>query len=163
MTSLQLPLREVILPAMSEDQTAEADRRLQEVLEASGARDPREFYRDRLRELKSADASAYSEAVAYYKDRLIPEVAAGSVDPLVGWAEYGRMLAEALAPGRTVSIDTTGIADPYEPPAPPDRLVLHIPQNPGVRALLVSLPATLSAAQRATYDVLVSGKQRHQK
>lgn len=160
---MQLPLREVILPAMSEDQTAEADRRLQEVLEASGARDPREFYRDRLRELKSADASAYSEAVAYYKDRLIPEVAAGSVDPLVGWAEYGRMLAEALAPGRTVSIDTTGIADPYEPPAPPDRLVLHIPQNPGVRALLVSLPATLSAAQRATYDVLVSGKQRHQK
>ena len=68
---------------MSQDQTAEADRRLQEVLESSGARDPREFYRERLRELKSADASAYSEAVAYYKDRLIPEIAAGSVDPLI--------------------------------------------------------------------------------
>ena len=65
---------------MSEDQTAEADRRLHEVLESSGARDPREFYRDRLRELKSADAPAYSKAVAYYQDRLIPEVAAGSVD-----------------------------------------------------------------------------------
>lgn len=160
---MQLPRREVILPAMSEDQTAEADRRLQEVLEASGARDPREFYRDRLRELESADASAYSEAVAYYKDRLIPAVAAGSVDPLVAWAEYGRMLAESLAPGRTVSIDTTGSAHPYESPASPDRLVLHLPQNPGVRALLVSLPTTLSAAQRATYDVLVSGKQRHQR
>ena len=147
---------------MSQDQTAEADRRLQEVLESSGARDPREFYRERLRELKSADASAYSEAVAYYKDRLIPEIAAGSVDPLVAWAEYGRTLAESLAPGRTVSIDTTGRAHPYESPASPEQLVLHIPQNQGVRALLVSLPATLSPAQRATFDVLVSGKQRHQ-
>ena len=147
---------------MSEDHAAEADRRLQEVLESSGARDPREFYRDRLRELKSADASAYSEAVAYYKDRLIPEIAAGSVDPLEAWAEYGRMLAESLAPGRTVSIDTAGLAHHHESPAPPDRLVLHLPQNQGVRALLVSLPAKLSPAQRASYDVLVSGKQRRQ-
>jgi len=145
---------------MSEDRTAEADRRLQEVLESSGARDPREFYRNRLRELKSADASAYSAAVAYYKDRLIPEIAAGSVDPLIAWAEYGRMLAESLAPGRTVSIDATGCAHSYESPAPPDQLVLHLPQNQGARALLVSLPANLSPAQRATYDVLISGKQR---
>ena len=145
---------------MSEDRTAEADRRLQEVLESSGARDPREFYRNRLREIKSTDASAYSAAVAYYKDRLIPEIAAGSVDPLIAWAEYGRMLAESLAPGRTVSIDTTGCAHSYESPASPDRLVLHLPRNQGVRALLVSLPATLSPAQRATYDVLISGKQR---
>jgi len=147
---------------MSEDDAAEAARRLQAVLESSGARDPREFYRDRLRELKSADASAYSEAVAYYQDRLIPEIAAGSVDPLVAWAEYGRMLTESLAPGRTVSIDTSGYAHPHESPAPPDRIVLHLPQNQGVRALLVSLPPKLSPAQRATYNVLVSGKQRHQ-
>lgn len=148
---------------MSEDQTAEADRRLHEVLKSSGARDPREFYRDRLRELKSADAPAYSKAVAYYQDRLIPEVAAGSVDPLVAWAEYGHMLAESLAPGRTVSIDATGSAQPYESPAQPNQLVLHMPQNQGVRALLVSLPTALTPAQRATYDVLVSGKQRHQR
>ena len=147
---------------MSEYDAAEAARRLQAVLESSGARDPREFYRDRLRELKSADASAYSEAVAYYQDRLIPEIAAGSVDPLLAWAEYGRMLAESLAPGRTVSIDTSGYAHPYESPAPPDRIVLHLPKNQGVRALLVSLPPKLSPAQRATYNVLVSGKQRHQ-
>ena len=145
---------------MSEDPTAEADRHLQEALASSGARDPREFYRDRLRELKSADASAYAAAVAYYEDQLIPEIAAGSVDPLVAWAEYGRMLAESLAPGRTVSIDTTGCAHSYESPASPDQLVLHLPQDQGVRALLISLPATLSPAQRATYDVLVSGKQR---
>jgi hypothetical protein len=38
--------------------------------------------------------------------------------------------------------------------------VLHIPQNQGVRALLVSLPPELTPAQRASYDVLVSGKQK---
>ena len=147
---------------MSEDHSAEADRRLQKVLESSGTRDPREFCRDRLRELKSADASAYSEAVVYYKDCLIPEIAAGSVEPLEAWTEYGRMLAELLAPGRTVSIDTTGLAHPHESPTPFDRLVLHLPQNQGLRALLVSLPAKLSPAQRASYDVLVSRKQRRQ-
>lgn len=147
---------------MSEDHTANADRRLREALESSGVRDPRELYRDRLRELKSVDAAAYSEAVAYYKDRLIPEIAAGSVDPLSAWAEYGHMLAESLAPGRAVSIDTTGCAHPYERPTSSDKLVLHLPHNQGVRAVLVSLPATLSSAQRATCDVLVSGKQRHQ-
>jgi hypothetical protein len=152
----------VIIPAMSEDHTAEADGRLQEVLASSGARDPREFYRDRLRELKSADASAYVAAVAYYEDRLIPGIATTTVDPLVAWAEYGCMLAESLAPGRAVSVDATGCAHPYESPASRDQLVLHLPQNQGVRALPVSLPATLSPAQRATYDVLVSGKQRHQ-
>ena len=146
---------------MSEEATAEADRRLEEALDSSGARDPREFYRDRLRELKSADAGAYSVAVAYYRDRLIPDVASGSVEPLVAWAEYGRMLAESVAPGRTVSIDPTGLAHSYESPAPPDRLVLHVPQDQGARALLVSLPPELTPPQRATYDVLVSGKQRH--
>ncbi len=145
---------------MAEDLTAEADTRLQAALDSSGARDPREFYRDRLRALKLENASAYSGAVAYYKERLIPDVASGSVEPLVAWAEYGRMLAESLAPGRAVCIDATGRAHPYESPAPLDRLVLHIPQNQGVRALLVSLPPELTPAQRATYDVLVSGKQK---
>jgi len=61
--------------------------------------------------------------------------------------------------GRTVSIDETGRAHPYE--APMDgRLVLHLPDDPKVRAILVGLPTDLSSAQRVTYDALVLGKQR---
>lgn len=145
---------------MSDDLTALADQRLQEALASSGARDPRTFYRERLRELKAANPSGYDQAVAYYQNELIPAVANGPLDPLVAWMEYGRELAESLAPGRTVSIDATGIAAPYVCPAPPEHLVLHLPDDNGVRALLVGLPAALTPAQRATYDVLVAGKHK---
>ncbi len=145
---------------MTTDATAEADRRLQGALEASGARDPREFYRAQLRDLRGSNPEAYEKAVEYYRERLIPDVASGSVEPLLAWAEYGRVLAEAVAPGRTVTIDTTGKSAAYEAPAALDRLVLHLPDESGRRALVVSLPPELSDAQRATYDVLVAGKQR---
>ncbi len=145
---------------MSDDLNARADARLEEALAAEGARDPREFYRERLRELKQADPEGYAAAVAYYRDTLIPEVASGAAEPLSAWTEYGRRLAEAVSPGRTVAVDGTGRAHPYEPPAPRDHLVLHFPGGKGGRALLVGLPASLSPAQRATYDVLVGGKQK---
>lgn len=145
---------------MSEDLTQVADRRLEEALEAEGARDPREFYRDRLRELKAADDEGYRRAVAYYQDTLIPEVASGDVDPLAAWTEYGRRLAEALAAGRTVSIDATGRARAYETPPDRSHLILHLPDGTGGRAILVGLPRELTTPQRATYDVLVRGKQR---
>lgn len=144
---------------MTDSLTAEADRALEAALAASGARDPREFYRERLRELKRASADAYQTAVAYYTETLLPEVAGGERDPLEAWTEYGRRLAAALAPGRTVGIDETGRAHPWER-YEPDRLVLHLPDEKGARALLVGLPPSLSDAQRATYDVLVAGKQR---
>lgn len=149
----------MIVDAMSDDLTEKADRALDAALEAAGARDPREFYRERLRELKRAKPEAYETAVAYYRDTLIPEVADGTVDPIEAWTEYGRRLATALAPGRTVSIDETGLAHEYRG-ASPDRLVLHLPEEKGARALLVGLPPTLTDAQRATYRVLVDGKQR---
>jgi hypothetical protein len=144
---------------MTDSMAAAADRALEEALARTGARDPREFYRERLRELKRANPAEYERAVAYYTTTLIPEVAAGRTEPLAAWTEYGRMLAAALAPGRTVSIDETGRAHAYDGPAP-DRLVLHLPEENGARALLVGLPSVLSDAQRATYDVLVAGKQR---
>jgi hypothetical protein len=143
---------------MADDLSAAADKALEAALAEAGARDPREFYRERLRELKRADAGAYETAVAYYRDTLIPRVAGGDCDPLDEWTEYGRRLASALAPGRTVSVDDTGLAREYEGPAR-DHLVLHIPDGKG-RALLVGLPTKLSPAQRATYDVLVEGKQK---
>ena len=144
---------------MSEDATATAEQVLEDALEATGARDPREFYRDRLRELKQVNPEGYQQAVAYYRDTLIPSVAAGAEEPLAAWTEYGRKLAEALAPGRTVSIDRTGLAKAYGGAAH-DALILHLPDAGGARALLVGLPADLSDAQRATYDVLVAGKHR---
>ncbi len=145
---------------MSDDLNARADARLEEALAREGARDPREFYRDRLRDLKVVDPEGYAAAVAYYRDTLIPQVASGEGDPLAAWTEYGRRLAEAVSPGRTVAVDATGRAHAYRAPAPHDHLVLHLPEAKGSRALLVGLPAEISPAQRATYDVLVSGKQK---
>ena len=145
---------------MSDDLTARADKRLEEALAREGARDPREFYRERLKDLKAANPEGYARAVTYYREQLLPQVADGGVEPLSAWTEYGRHLAEALAPGRTVSVDGTGRSFPYEAPAPRDVLVLHFPDGKSTRAILVGLPAELASAQRATYDVLVSGKQK---
>ncbi len=143
---------------MSDDLTAKADRRLDEALKDAGARDPREFYRERLRSLKQSNPEGYATAVAYYRDTLIPQVADGEGDPIAAWTEYGRRLAEAVTPGRTVAVDGTGRAEPYRAPAPRDRLILHLPDAKSGRALLVGLPTELTPAQRATYDVLVAGK-----
>lgn len=144
---------------MTDSLTVGADRALEAQLAETGARDPRELYRERLRELKRARPQEYESAVAYYTETLIPEVAGGRRDPLEAWTEYGRRLAVALAAGRTVGIDETGYAHPWEG-RELDRLVLHLPDDKGARALLVGLPPSLSDAQRAAYDVLVAGKQR---
>ena len=142
---------------MSDDLQTEADRRLEAALAQTGARDPREFYRERLRELKQADRGAYEQAVGYYRDTLVPSVASGA-DPLPAWTEYGRRLASLGTPGRTVMVDRTGVSAPYEAPAPSDRLILHLPDGTRGRALVVGIPSELSRAQRATYDLLVGGK-----
>jgi len=144
---------------MTADVTEQADRLLAEALEAAGARDPREFYRTRLKELRSANPDGYAAAVAYYSDTLIPAVASGETDPIHAWTEYGRRLAVALAPGDTVRIDESGRSHAYEGPDA-GGLILHMPSESGTKALVVGLPPTLSPAQRATYDVLVAGKQK---
>lgn len=141
------------------DLAAQADRALEDALARTGARDPREFYRQRLRALKQSDPSSYEEAVRYYRETLIPDVAGGEGDPLEAWTEYGRRLAEWTAPGRTVAVDATGRAEPFQPPAG-DRLILHLPDAAGDQAILVGLPPQLTPAQRATYDVLVAGKRQ---
>ncbi|MCH2459863.1 MAG: hypothetical protein MK239_02310 [Gemmatimonadetes bacterium] len=146
---------------MSETLITTAEQALEAALATSGGRDPRDFYRERLRELKQVNPESYRAAVTYYREVLIPEVASGAGNPLDAWIEYGRTLAEALAPGRTVSIDETGKSHNYEG-VDSSGLILHLPQETAARALLVSLPVTMSSAQRATYDVLVKGKQRAQ-
>lgn len=155
----------------------EADARFEAALEESGARDPREHYRALLRGLKggdAGDAGAYDEAVRHYDDVVIPGIASGELEPLAAWREFGRKLAELTATGRTVEIDATGRAHPYDPskerdnddpgaagedPEDRERLVLHLPDRGSEKAILICLPSDVSRAQRATYDLLVAGKQ----
>lgn len=145
---------------MSNPQLREqADQRFQAALEQTGARDPREFYRKRLRDLKAQDPDAFRRAVEYHDSRLVPSVAAEGSDPLREWLEYGRFLATLVAPGRTVQIDPTGRASEYAPPVAADHLVLHLPTDTRQPALAVGLPPKLSPAQHATYALLVEGKQ----
>lgn len=136
-----------------------ADELFEAALKASGVRDPREFYRDRLRELKVENSGGYDEAVVYYRDQLIPSIADEGRDPIEAWQDYGIRLAAWTAPGHPVDIDESGRSHPFELPAGPDRLVLHLPDGKG-RAIVVGLPGELTEAQRASYDLLVAGKQK---
>ena len=137
-----------------------ADRIFEEALDQTGAKDPREFYRTRLREMKADNPEAYREAVAYYKNDLVPSIAEAGDDPLIAWQRFGCRVAELTATGTPIEIDATGRRRPYAPPTPPDRMVLHIPQGSSSRALVVGLPPELSSAQLATYDLLVGGRQK---
>jgi hypothetical protein len=145
---------------MSQTDREQADKLFEEALEASGARDPRDFYRKSLRALKELNPDGYPGAVDYFNEVLVPSIASGEAEPLRAWREYGRRLAQLSAPGRTVEIDETGRAQPYTDETALDRLVLHIPEGKETRALLVALPTTPSQAQRASYELLVLGKHR---
>ncbi len=137
-----------------------ADQLFEDALGKTGAKDPREFYRKRLREMKADDPDAYRDAVAYYENELVPSIAEAGDDPLTAWQQFGCRMADLMVAGAPVEIDTTGRRRPYAPPTPADRVVLHIPKGSGDRALVVALPPELSAAQLATYDLLVGGRQK---
>ena len=132
-----------------------ADRNFARALEESGARDPRDFYRERLKELRDSDEPAFRRALDHFETRLVPAVAADASRALPEWLEYGRLLAQLSADGQTVQIDPTGRARPYDPPVPLDHLVLHLPTSTRRPALAVGLPPRMSPAQRASYDLLV--------
>ena len=139
-----------------------ADQIFEDALAKTGAKDPREFYRKRLRDMKVENPHAYGEAVAYYENRLVPSIAEAGDEPLTAWQQFGCRMAELTVAGTPIEIDTTGRRRPYAPPTPADRMVLHIPQGSKGRALVVGLPPELSAAQVATYDLLVAGRQKMQ-
>ncbi|MGW8265592.1 MAG: hypothetical protein ACWGSQ_04440 [Longimicrobiales bacterium] len=145
---------------MDEAARTAADRRFEEAMEAAGARDPRDFYRQSLREMKESNPEGYDRAVKHFQSVLVPGIASGALEPLGTWREYGRLIAEEVASGTTVEIDEAGRSRPYSPDSPLDRLVLHLPDQRGMRAILVSLPPSPSPAQRATFELLVRGKQR---
>ncbi len=139
-----------------------ADQIFEDALGKTGAKDPREFYRKRLREMKAENPDAYGEAVVYYQNELVPSIAEAGDDPLMAWQQFGCRMAELTVTGTPIEIDTTGRRRPYAPPTPADRMVLHIPQGSKGRALIIGLPPELSAAQLATYDLLVAGRQKMQ-
>lgn len=142
-----------------DDLRARADERFARALEAAGARDPRDFYRRQLVELKAADAAAYRRALDYFEQKLIPTVASDDGDAMAEWLDYGRLLATLATPGRTVQVDPGGRATDYARPVPPDALILHLPERTTARAIVVGIPTMLSPAQRATFDLLVKQAQ----
>jgi hypothetical protein len=144
---------------VTEDVATRADRLFAQALEASGARDPREYYRRQMADLRQSDPAAFAEARAYHADVLVPGVAGGEEDPIQAWMEFGRRLAGWCGAGRTVMVDGSGRAVPWERPVPLDHLVLHLPESRGGPALAVGIPPVLTPAQRATFDLLVGMKR----
>ena len=147
------------MAAMTDDLRARADERFERALQQTGARDPRSFFRDQLRELKAASPDAFRRALRYFEETLIPTVADEGSDPVAEWLEYGRVLASLAPPGRTVQFDASGRARDDARPVPPEAMVLHLPENAGRPALVLGIPPRLSPHQRAAYDLLVKQAQ----
>jgi hypothetical protein len=133
----------------------QADRRFAEALARTGSPDPRELYREWLKELRVRDEGAFRKALEYFEQELVPAVARPDSDPLDEWTEYGLRLAQRLTPGEAVRIDATGRSRPLDGPAPLEEMVLHLPRSARDRALAVRLPPTPSPAQQAAYELLV--------
>lgn len=144
---------------MTTDLQEKADARFAAALAASGARDPREYYRTRLRELKRSNPEGYAQAVRYYQDELIPSIAEADTDPLQAWRAYGLLIAQMTVPGRAVAIDPSGRSRPIASTGTTDDLVLHFPDAGSAPPLLVGLPPKPSSAQMATHRWLVAGRR----
>jgi hypothetical protein len=136
---------------------ARADELFALALERTGARDPRAHLRAMLLELREADPEGFRTAVAYHDDTLLPAIVDDGADPLRAWLEYGRLIAELLAPGRTVAISPDGEASDFPPAEGEDAMFLHLPASARAPARVLGLPGKPSPAQRATLDLLVRG------
>lgn len=141
-------------PRRSTPETGPAPDALDTELDARGLRDPRGYYRELLKKLKAKNAQAYGSAVAYHDERLKGGLESADADVVEEWVEYGRYLAELLTPGRTWSVDPTGLAEPYHRPPAADALILHLPEAPLERGLVLSAPKSLTPPQKATYELL---------
>ena len=70
-----------------------AEARFLDALARTGARDPREYYRERMIALRERDDAAFRRAHEHYDTHLIPAVARDDTDPIAEWLDYGRLLA----------------------------------------------------------------------
>ncbi len=136
----------------------QADALLTQSLAETGAVDPRPHYRALLRELKQKSPTQYDGAVARFRDSVLPSIVRGESEPLTAWLDYGKELAEGLAPGRPVVIDATGRSSPLAAPPSWKDLILHVPDEPRARAILVGSPPQPTRAQQAAVELLVNGR-----
>lgn len=135
------------------ERVSSAPDRLAAALDELALRDPRPTYRALLKRLKAKNSAAYQAAFAYHEERLKTPAAAGS-ELVEDWIEYGRYIAELCAPGRTVLIDPTGLAEPYRRPIPPGRLILHLPEGGAEPGVVLLAPESPTPPQRAACDLL---------
>lgn len=141
---------------MNDTEKARADARTEQALADSPYHDPRQGYRDRLRRLREISPSAFAAAVNYYEEILFPALLDDSADPLSAWVEYGRRLGQLTSAGRIVAIDASGRARDYTGIPDPPSLILHLPEDTAVEALVLATPRALSDAQQASFDLLVN-------
>lgn len=134
---------------------ARAEARLDAALAQSAFQDPRPACRERLRWLREEQPKAFTTALAYYEETLVPALAGGTDEPLSLWIEYGRRLGELTAAGKTFAIDGSGKARPYRGAQLEQDLILHVPNDTAAEALALAVPRTLTAAQQANYDLLI--------
>jgi len=123
----------------------------QQALAKSGLSDVQPLYRSLLVQLKKRDGARYEAAVLRYTSDV------ESADPeavLNAWVTYGAWLATELAPGQLVSIDENGRSRELSGPPPLGTLLMHVPDDARVRALVVTRPAKPSPAQHETMTLL---------
>ena len=140
---------------MDDTAKAVAETRTAEAIDAGPYADFRESYRERLRWLKEARPQSFSAAVESY-ETLVERVAAGA-DPIEAWLAYGQQLGELSGRGKVVAIDQSG-REVQQPDGSANGMVLHLPDDINVPALPLAIPRSLSAAQKATLDLLVRRK-----
>lgn len=137
-------------------ETAGSDR-TDEALRRAGLADMRPAYRKLLVRLKQSDPAAFDEASRRYREELEPEITAADSDPIRAWLAYGTWLAGQLAAGRTLAIDASGRAQPFEGSSAPEAgvMILHVPEDDRAPATLLAMPSGPSESQRETAELLV--------
>jgi hypothetical protein len=138
---------------MEAERRGRAEARLQEAAAALGLADPRPALRERLRHLREAQPDTFRRAIEHYETAVLPALA--DQDALAAWLDYGRFIGQLTSNGRLTAIDGTGRAGAYRPPPAAGAVVLFLPEDTAVDALLVVAPAAPAPAQQATIDLLV--------
>lgn len=136
-----------------------SDSRLAAALAERSAFDPRDSFRSALRALKDTRPAAFRQAVQYYEEVVVPRTADPQNDPLEEWRAYGLKIATLAGEGRVVSIEPGGRATDHDARrAPGDDVLLYLPNETRVPALVLAGPARPSASQQASIDLLVHAK-----